>query len=77
MTHDRVQSDVLVLTHEFLAIMLGVRRASVSEILEPLQHRGLILTRRGKITVLDRTGLESAACECYRAGNEDFDRPFA
>jgi CRP-like cAMP-binding protein len=74
MTHDRAGSDALPLTHEFLAIMLGVRRASVTEVLRPLQERGLIATGRGQITVLDRAGLEAASCECYRRAREEYDR---
>lgn len=46
--------------------MLGVRRASVSEVLGPLQERGWIQSNRGQITILDRKGLESGSCECYR-----------
>jgi len=66
-TQDRVDSDVLPLTHEFLAIMLGVRRASVTLAAAGLQRAGLITYKRGKITVLDRKGLEDASCECYAA----------
>lgn len=66
MSRDRAESDVFPLTHEFLALMLGVRRASVSEVLRPLQERGWIQSNRGEITVLDRKGLESGSCECYR-----------
>jgi CRP-like cAMP-binding protein len=66
MSHDRVSSDTVALTHEFLSLMLGVRRASVTEVLHPLQERGWIQSNRGVITVLDRKGLESGSCECYR-----------
>src|SRR5207253_4931391 len=54
MTQDRAQSDVFPMTHEFLAEMLGVRRSSVSEVLEPLQEGGVIRYSRGKFTILDR-----------------------
>ena len=74
MTQDRVGSNVLRLTHEFLAIMLGVRRASVTEVLQPLQKRGMIRIRRGSIELLDRPGLEETSCECYRVVNEEFRR---
>ncbi len=74
MTHDRVYYDELPLTHEFLAIMLGVRRASVTEVLHPLQEHGLIHCGRGWIRVVDRAGLEAASCECYRTVKEEFDR---
>jgi CRP-like cAMP-binding protein len=73
---DRVDSDQFVLTHEFLADMLGVRRSSVSEVLELLQEKGWIYYHRGKIKILKRKGLESAACECYRNVKDDFDRLF-
>ena len=77
MTHDRVGSNVLQLTHEFLAIMLGVRRASITEVLKPLQNMGLIRNSRGEIEILDRAGLEKHACECYRAINAEFARLFS
>jgi CRP-like cAMP-binding protein len=66
MTRDRVDSDDLKLTHEFLALMLGVRRASVSEVIKPLQVAGLISSQRGRIQILDRQGLEAKSCECYK-----------
>lgn len=65
MTHDRVASDHIGLTQEFLAQMLGVRRASVNAVAGLLQRSGLIRYSRGRITVLDREGLEKGACECY------------
>jgi CRP-like cAMP-binding protein len=74
MTHDRVGSDELPLTHEFLAMMLGVRRASVTLVLQPLQDRGLVGNSRGAITVRDRAGLEVSACECYQAVRDEYDR---
>jgi CRP-like cAMP-binding protein len=74
MTHDRVSSDTFPLTHEFLAIMLGVRRATVGEILQSIKERGFIDYTRGKITVLDRTGLESVSCECYPATEREYAR---
>jgi CRP-like cAMP-binding protein len=77
MTADRVGSDRLPLTHEFLAIMLGVRRSSLTEVLQPLQQRGLIQNSRGTIKVLDRPGLEATSCECYRTVKEEFVRLFA
>jgi CRP-like cAMP-binding protein len=74
LTHDRVDGDTLALTHEFLSIMLGVRRASVSVVLQQLQKRGLIKSRAGKIQLLNRPGLEKAACECYRAATDEYER---
>lgn len=65
LTRDRVQSDVIRLTHEVLAQMLGVRRAGVSETAAGLQRAGLIRYSRGKVTIVDRAGLERLACECY------------
>src|SRR5829696_7839512 len=66
MTQDRVDSEIVPLTHEFLGLMLGVRRASVSDVLQPLQTRGWIRSHRGEITVLNRKALETGSCECYR-----------
>lgn len=73
MTHDRVQSDHFPLTHELMAQMLGVRRASVSEAAQKLQTAGLIHYVHGKVTVLDRAGLEAASCGCYRTVKLDYD----
>ena len=66
MSRDRMESDTIALTHEFLGLMLGVRRASVSEMLRPIQDRGWIESKRGEITILDRKAVESGSCECYR-----------
>jgi CRP-like cAMP-binding protein len=64
---DRARGNTLSLTQEFLAQMIGVPRTSVTSAAVKLQDRGLIGYRRGQITLLDRRGLESASCECYRA----------
>lgn len=74
MTHDRVQGDHLPLTHEFLAFMLGVRRAGVSVAMHELQQAGVITYNRGAVQVLDRARLESISCECYQAVREYFSR---
>lgn len=74
MTHDRTDSDSLQITHEFLAMMLGVRRPSVTEVLQSLQKEGLIRCSRGKVEVVDRQGLEAASCECYRTIKSAYDR---
>ncbi len=66
MARDRADSDVLKLTHEFLGYILGVRRASVSDVLRPLQDDGLVRSNHGTISILNRQGLEAGACECYR-----------
>jgi CRP-like cAMP-binding protein len=76
MTQDRAHSDVFPMTHEFLAEMLGVRRSTVSEVLEPFQEKGLIRYSRGKCTVVDRDGLKAGSCECYQRINEEFERLF-
>lgn len=65
MTSDRVRSEEFFLTQALLARMLGVRRATVNEAAGPLQQRKLIAYIRGRIRILDRTGLEAAACRCY------------
>jgi CRP-like cAMP-binding protein len=74
MSHDRVQEDVIPLTHDFFASMLGVRRAGVTETVGELQRSGLIRNHRGQVTIIDRDGLESVACECYRADRDRFMR---
>ena len=74
LTHDRVGQAAFPLTHEFLAQMLGVRRASVTEVAGRLQKAGLIHYRYGIITILDRAGLEAASCECYGVIQQEYDR---
>ena len=74
LTHDRVDSDQFPLTQQFLAHMLGVRRASVGTVTSKLQKAGLIRYSRGVITVLDRPGLEAAACECYQIIEAEYGR---
>jgi CRP-like cAMP-binding protein len=74
MSQDRAESDVVPLTHEFLGLMLGVRRASVTEVLRPLQERGWIQSKRGEIAILDRKGLETGSCECYRIITNHYNR---
>ena len=69
---DRVDGDVVALTQAFLAQMLGVQRTTVSAAAQVLQKAGLITYRRGKIRVLDRPGLEAAACECYGASRRHY-----
>jgi CRP-like cAMP-binding protein len=74
LTHDRVGADEFPLTQEFLAQMLGVRRASVTVVAGILQQAGFIRYRRGRVTVTDRAGLEGASCECYTVLREVFER---
>jgi CRP-like cAMP-binding protein len=73
MTHDRVASDEFKLTQEFLAQMLGSRRASVTEAAAELQRSGAISYQRGTITVINREALEASACECYAVIRRVFD----
>jgi CRP-like cAMP-binding protein len=74
LTHDRVGTDEFSLTQQFLAQMLGVRRATVTETAGALQDTGIIKYAYGRITIVDRARLEAAACECYRIVRSEFDR---
>jgi CRP-like cAMP-binding protein len=73
-TKDRAQADALPLTHEFISMMLGVRRAGVTEGLGALHRAGLIGRERGKVSILDTAGLEAVSCECYRMVRDEYDR---
>jgi CRP-like cAMP-binding protein len=73
-THDRVGRDEFYLTQEFLSQMLGVRRASVSEVASALQSEELISYSRGRLKILDRSGLEAVTCECHGVIAKEFDR---
>jgi CRP-like cAMP-binding protein len=73
-TLDRLPSNELTMTQELIASMLGVRREGITEAAGHLQQAGFIRYRRGHITVLDRTGLESRVCECYTVVKNEFDR---
>jgi len=72
MTHDRVDADRVPLMHEFLAMMLGTQRSGVTIAAATLRNAGFITYGRGNITILDRRGLEDAACECYDIAREQF-----
>jgi CRP-like cAMP-binding protein len=74
MTHDRASRDEFYLTQEFLGIMLGVRRQSVSLTASTLQRAGLITYSRGHMKILDREGLERSSCECYRTVSDMYER---
>ena len=71
---DRLQNNELVMTQELIANMLGVRREGVTEGALKLQEAGLIRYARGRITVLDRSGLEKRTCECYGVVKKEYDR---
>jgi CRP-like cAMP-binding protein len=73
-TRDRVASEDLELTHEFIAEMLGVRRAGVTEVSGKFERRGIIETRRGHTRVLDPPAIEAASCECYAVVKAEYDR---
>jgi CRP-like cAMP-binding protein len=74
MTHDRVGADQFQITQDFMADMLGLRRPTVSLVASTVQKAGLIRYSRGKMAIVDRTGLEAASCECYAKVKEEFDR---
>lgn len=74
LTQDRVATDEFPLTQEFLSKMLGVRRASVSEVAATLQKEGMIRYNRGKMKIIDREGLKATSCACYRVFTEEYER---
>jgi CRP-like cAMP-binding protein len=76
LSHDRVHSNELQMTQEFIAHMLGGRRESVTVAAERLQDAGLIHYARGHITILDRAGLEATVCECYQVVKREINRLF-
>ena len=77
MSQDRASSDVFQLTQEFLAYMLGVRRVGVTVAASQLQRRHLIAYERGEMTIVDRAGLELAACSCYASDRAVYAENFA
>jgi CRP-like cAMP-binding protein len=74
LSHDRLDSDELVMTQELIANMLGVRREGVTAAAGRLQEQGLISYVRGRIQILDRRGLEASVCECYKVVKDEYDR---
>ncbi len=74
LSHDRLESNDLIMTQELIANMLGVRREGVSVAAHRLQHAGLIRYKRGHITIVDRSGLETRVCECYQVVKTECDR---
>ena len=77
MMQDRAHADSFYVTHEFLSYMLGVRRVGITDAAGAMQRSGLIEYRRGHVTVLDRKGLERAACTCYGADLRAYARVMA
>jgi CRP-like cAMP-binding protein len=75
--HDSARSDSFSLTHEFLAMILGVQRAGISIAAHKLQEAGVIHYHRGHITIANRQGLEATACECYERIRAQYDQLFA
>jgi CRP-like cAMP-binding protein len=71
---DRVAQDEFTMTHEFLALMLGVRRQTVSAVAHDLSRQGFVVYRRGFIRIVDRTGLEGVTCECYAFIRDEYAR---
>ena len=73
-SHDRMESDTLIMTHDFISGLLGVRREGVSLAVKKLAKRNLIKHSRGSITITDRRGLEYAACQCYAIVSTEYNR---
>jgi CRP-like cAMP-binding protein len=71
---DRVPQDTFTMTHEFLALILGVRRQTVSVVVSQLSQQGWLVYRRGVVEIIDRVGLEDASCECYQVIRDEFAR---
>ena len=76
LTHDRAVTDTFALTHEYLSLMLGARRATVSAIAHKLKEDGIISYTRGKLRVTDRSKLEACSCDCYALIREQTARAF-
>ena len=74
LSHDRLQSDKLEMTHDLISNMLGVRREGITLAAKKLAARKLIVNKRGTVTVIDRQGLEAASCECYAIVNSEYNR---
>ena len=74
LSHDRLESDKLVMTHDLISNMLGVRREGITLAAQKLAAKNLIINNRGTMTVIDRQGLEAAVCECYKVVNNEYNR---
>jgi CRP-like cAMP-binding protein len=72
-TLDRVSRDRFAVTHEFLAMLMGTTRPTISLVIEKFQREGIVVVERGGITVVDRSKLEDASCECYRIIREHYE----
>ena len=72
--HDRISTDTIALTQEFLADMLGVQRTTVTAVARGLQEKGAIRYRRGVVDIIDRQSLETLACECYGVIHRNYER---
>ena len=72
--HDRISSDTVALTQEFLADMLGVQRTTVTAVARSLQDKGVIRYRRGVVDIVDRAGLQALTCECYGVIRRNYER---
>jgi CRP-like cAMP-binding protein len=72
--HDRISSNTVALTQEFLADMLGVQRTTVTAVARALQHKGIIRYRRGVVDIVDREGLKAMSCECYDVVRRHYER---
>lgn len=77
LSHDRLPSDRLIMTHDLIANMLGVRREGITHAAKRLQEVGYISYVRGDMTILNRKGLEAKVCECYAVVRKEYDRLFA
>jgi Mn-dependent DtxR family transcriptional regulator len=74
LTLERIDGDTIVMTHEVMASLLGVRREGVTMAAQKLMHEGIIRYARGRITVLDRARLAQRACECYGVIHQEYER---
>ncbi len=77
MASDRASDKIFPLSHDFLSMMLASRRPGVTVALGTLKHAGIIHNTHGRIEILNRDGLEAAACECYRAVKQQYDNLLA
>lgn len=73
---DRICSDELALTHKYIAVILGVRRASVTEISGKFEAAGMVRTRRGRTLIIDADALRDTSCECHRSVSREYERLF-